>query len=59
MSLLNSLKGKTVTVRAKWWGTFKGVLVDFDDNFIVIQTKKGTLYFIRIHDVVSIKTEGH
>jgi small nuclear ribonucleoprotein (snRNP)-like protein len=57
MSLLNLLKGKTVTVRAKL--TVKGVLVDFDDNFIEIQTKDCKLYFIPIRDVVSIQTEGH
>jgi len=47
MSLLNLLKGKTVTVRTKWLFIFKGVLVDFDDNFIEIQTKSG-IYFIPI-----------
>ncbi len=58
MSLLNLLKGKTVTVRTKWLFIFKGVLVDFDDNFIEIQTKSG-IYFIPICNVVSIQTKGH
>jgi len=50
MGVLDSLKGKTVAVRARDLPTISGTLVDYDDVFIKVQTKSGT-YVIPIYSV--------
>jgi len=50
MGVLDSLKGKTVAVRARDLPTISGTLVDYDNVFIKVQTKSGT-YVIPIYSV--------
>jgi len=54
MPVLDSLKGKNVTVKAREMPTTVGVLVDYDDLYIKIQTKT-TTYYIPHFNVIYIQ----
>jgi len=56
MPVLDSLKGKNVTVKAREMPTTVGVLVDYD-LYIKIQTKT-TTYYIPHYNVIYIQPSG-
>jgi len=57
MPVLDTLKGKNVTVKAREMPTTVGVLVDYDDLYIKIQTKT-TTYYIPHFNVIYIQPSG-
>ena len=54
MPVLDALKGKNVTVKAREMPTTVGVLVDYDDMYIKIQSKT-TTYYIPHFNVIYIQ----
>jgi hypothetical protein len=57
MPVLDALKGKNVTVKAREMSTTVGVLVDYDDLYVKIQTKT-TTYYIPHYNVIYIQPSG-
>ena len=54
MPVLDALKGKNVTVKAREMPTTVGVLVDYDNLYIKIQSKT-TTYYIPHYNVIYIQ----
>ena len=54
MPVLDALKGKNVTVKAREMPTTVGILVDYDDLYIKIQSKT-TTYYIPHFNVIYIQ----
>jgi small nuclear ribonucleoprotein (snRNP)-like protein len=54
MPVLDALKGKNVTVKAREMPTTVGVLVDYDNLYIKIQSKT-TTYYIPHFNVIYIQ----